>query len=42
MVRDSGQVWLGLQVQHNFGDPSRDLAAVLQLAIDAESRASSG
>ena len=25
MVRDSGQLWLGLQVQHNFGDPSRDL-----------------
>ena len=25
MVRDSGEVWLGLQVQHNFGDPSRDL-----------------
>lgn len=36
MVRDSGQLWLGLQVQHNFGDPSRDLGAVLQLAIDAE------
>jgi hypothetical protein len=35
MVRDSGQVWLGLQVQHNFGDPSRDLAAVLKLALDA-------
>src|SRR4051794_7595019 len=36
MVRDSGQLWLGLQVQHNFGDPSRDLAAVLQAALDAE------
>src|SRR3954454_2360255 len=36
MVRDSGQLWLGLQVQHNFGDPSRDLGAVLQAAIDAE------
>jgi hypothetical protein len=36
MVRDSGQLWLGLQVQHNFGDPSRDLAAVLQAAIDAD------
>src|SRR3954466_1959879 len=36
MSRDSGQLWLGLQVQHGFGDPSRDLAAVLQLAIDAE------
>ena len=36
MVRDSGEVWLGLQVQHNFGDPSRDLAAVLERALDAE------
>ena len=31
-VRDSGEVWLGLQVQHQFGDPSRDLAAVLTTA----------
>jgi len=36
MVRDSGDVWLGLQVQHNFGDPSRDLAAVLTRALEAE------
>jgi len=36
MVRESGQLWLGLQVQHNFGDPSRDLAAVLQLAMETE------
>jgi hypothetical protein len=36
MVRDSGEVWLGLQVQHNFGDPSRDLAAVLLAAFEAE------
>jgi uncharacterized protein DUF5926/SEC-C motif-containing protein len=36
MVRDSGEVWLGLQVQHNFGDPSRDLAAVLAAALEAE------
>ncbi|QIG45325.1 topoisomerase II [Nocardioides anomalus] len=36
MYRDSGQVWLGLQVQHNFGDPSRDLAAALQLALAAD------
>jgi len=35
MVRDSGQLWLGLQVQHGFGDPSRDLAAVLELAMAA-------
>jgi hypothetical protein len=36
MVRDSGEVWLGLQVQHHFGDPSRDLAAVLTAALEAE------
>jgi hypothetical protein len=36
MVRDSGEIWLGLQVQHGFGDPSRDLAAVLLKALDAE------
>ena len=36
MVRDSGEVWLGLQVQHNYGDPSRDLAAVLSRALEAE------
>lgn len=35
MVRDSGEVWLGLQVQHNFGDPSRDLAAALLAALEA-------
>lgn len=36
MVRDTGEIWLGLQVQHNYGDPSRDLAAVLQAALEAE------
>ncbi|WP_372734522.1 DUF5926 family protein [Nocardioides sp.] len=36
MVRASGEIWLGLQVQHNFGDPSRDLGAVLTAALDAE------
>lgn len=36
LVRDSGEVWLGLQVQHAFGDPSRDLAAVLVEALGAE------
>ena len=36
LVRQDGTVWLGLQVQHNFGDPSRDLAAVLLKALDAE------
>ncbi len=36
LVRSDGTVWLGLQVQHSFGDPSRDLAAVLQKALAAE------
>ncbi len=34
MVRDSGEVWLALQVEHNFGDPSRDLGAVLTAALE--------
>jgi hypothetical protein len=36
LSRADGSVWLGLQVQHNFGDPSRDLAAVLLKALDSE------
>jgi len=36
LVRSDGSIWLGLQVQHNFGDPSRDLAAVLLKALAAE------
>ena len=36
LSRADGSIWLGLQVQHNFGDPSRDLAAVLLKALDAE------
>ena len=36
LVREDGTIWLGLQVQHAYGDPSRDLAAVLTLALDAE------
>ena len=36
LVRADGTVWLGLQVQHAYGDPSRDLAAVLLKALDAE------
>jgi Family of unknown function (DUF5926)/SEC-C motif len=36
LVRQDGTVWLGLQVQHSFGDPSRDLAAVLEKALTAE------
>ena len=36
LVREDGAIWLGLQVQHSYGDPSRDLAAVLLDALDAE------
>ena len=36
LVRDDGSIWLGLQVQHNFGDPSRDLGAVLEKALVSE------
>ncbi|MFN8195316.1 MAG: DUF5926 family protein [Nocardioidaceae bacterium] len=36
LVRESGDVWLGLQVQHSFGDPARDLAAVLERCEGAE------
>ena len=33
MVRESGDVWLGLQVQHSYGNPARDLGAVLEAAL---------
>jgi hypothetical protein len=36
LVREDGSIWLGLQVQHNFGDPSRDLGAVLEKALATE------
>ena len=36
LARADGSVWVGLQVQHNFGDPSRDLGAVLLKALEAE------
>ncbi len=36
MVRDSGAIWLGLQVAHQYGDPSRDLGAVLESALAEE------
>ncbi len=35
LSRADGSIWLGLQVQHGFGDPSRDLAAVLLRALEA-------
>ena len=36
IVRPDGAIWLGLQVQHNFGDVSRDLAAVLEQALETD------
>ena len=36
LVRDDGAIWLGLQVQHAYGDVSRDLGAVIEKAVDAE------
>jgi hypothetical protein len=36
LARSDGSVWLGLQVLHGFGDPSRDLGAVLLHALGAE------
>lgn len=36
LVRQDGTIWLALQVQHSFGDPSRDLAAVVERAFEAE------
>ncbi|HSE10448.1 MAG TPA: DUF5926 family protein [Nocardioidaceae bacterium] len=36
LVREDGTIWLALQVQHQFGDPSRDLGAVLEKALEAE------
>lgn len=36
LVRQDGAVWLGLQVQHAYGDASRDLAAALQAALEGE------
>ena len=38
MVRDNGEIWLGLQVQHNFGDPARDLGAVLERRPERRAR----
>ncbi len=36
MVRESGEIWLGLQVRHHYGDPARDLGAVLEAALRAD------
>jgi hypothetical protein len=36
LVGEDGAIRLGLQVQHAYGDPSRDLAAVLEAALVAD------
>ncbi|MDP9442815.1 MAG: SEC-C domain-containing protein, partial [Actinomycetota bacterium] len=36
LVRGDGSVWIGLQVTHHSGDASRDCAAALEAAADAE------
>ena len=36
LVRPDGTIWVGLQVLHNFGDVSRDLAHVIDLAQQLE------
>jgi hypothetical protein len=36
VVRPGGDIWLGLQVQHGFGDASRELAYALEEARAAE------
>lgn len=36
LLRADGEIWLGLQVHHNHGDVSRDLAYALELALAAE------
>src|SRR3954464_13274879 len=36
LVREDGAGWLRPPAQHAYGDPSRDLAAVLEAALDTE------
>ncbi|MFC0628207.1 DUF5926 family protein [Kribbella deserti] len=36
LVRDDGSIWIGLQVHHSTGDPSRDLGHVLTAALATE------
>lgn len=35
LVRADGTIWLGMQVLHAYGDPSRELAALLEAALAA-------
>lgn len=36
LVREDGSIWLGLQVHHSTGDPSRDLGHVLTAAFETD------
>ncbi|MGZ8717750.1 MAG: DUF5926 family protein [Aeromicrobium sp.] len=36
IVRPDGEIWVGLQTNHNFGDVSRDLAHVIELGLETE------
>ena len=36
IARPDGEIWVGLQVAHNFGDISRDLAHVIELGVETE------
>jgi hypothetical protein len=36
LVRDDGSIWLGMQVHHSTGDPSRDLGHVLTAAFETD------
>ncbi|MFT4188311.1 MAG: DUF5926 family protein [Aeromicrobium sp.] len=36
LVRPDGEIWLGLQVLHNHGDISRDLAGIVETALTLE------
>lgn len=36
IARPDGEIWVGLQTAHNFGDVSRDLAHVIELGFETE------
>lgn len=36
IARPDGEIWVGLQTNHNFGDVSRDLAHVIELGLGTE------
>jgi hypothetical protein len=42
MVREDGTIWVGVQVQHDSGDVSRDIGHALELALAAEPGSSIG